>query len=117
MLDLTADIIDIRDIIERFEVVEGSEDDLEEFAELRELLEELRDNGGDEQWRGDWYPVTLIRDSYFEDYARDLADELGLVPVEDTWPASYIDWKAAADALISDYSEVTILGVDYWYQS
>lgn len=79
----TQDIIDVRDIIERFETLEEettSEDaatraivageDLSarryELAQLTALLEELKGNGGDEKWREDWYPLTLIRDNYFQ---------------------------------------------------
>ena len=63
------DLLDIRNIIERFEEIEDSEDADEkaECAKLKAILEDLKGNSGDEQWRGDWYPVTLIRDSYFND--------------------------------------------------
>ena len=39
-----------------------------------------------------------------EDYAYDLAEELGAVPAEHSWPASYIDWEAATRDLFMDYS-------------
>jgi hypothetical protein len=44
---------------------------------LYDLLAELRGNGGDHEWRGDWYPVTLIRDSYFTEYAQSFAEDIG----------------------------------------
>ncbi|MDV6975317.1 antirestriction protein ArdA [Mycobacterium intracellulare] len=132
-IDNTQDIIDVRDIIERVEALEetsngsvvdgsagdeyeGHEDDHEEYAELKALLDELRDNGGDERWRGDWYPVTLIRDSYFKEYAQDFAEEIGAVPSEYTWPTSYIDWDAAVRDLKMDYTSVEYDGVTYWYR-
>jgi hypothetical protein len=31
-----------------------------------------------------------------------------------SWPASYIDWDAAADALRMDYTSVDYAGVTYW---
>src|SRR5437868_2293962 len=101
-----ADIIDVRDIIARVEElreawsdaagvpfedfnlsgddlrVNLSEDEAEELEGLTELLDYLLGYGGDEQWQGDWYPLTLIRDSYFEDYARELAEDIGAVPAE-----------------------------------
>src|SRR5688572_31690522 len=39
----------------------------EELVKLNALLDELRGNGGDEEWRGEWYPITLVRESYFEE--------------------------------------------------
>jgi antirestriction protein len=121
------DTIDVRDIIARVEELEDavSQDDIDalvrsddatELVALRELLGELRGYGGDEQWRGDWYPVTLIRDSYFKRYAMELADELGAVPADAGWPCTCIDWDQAARELQWDYSSVEFDGVTYWYR-
>jgi hypothetical protein len=93
---------------------EGHEDDHEEYATLIALLEDLKGNGGDEQWLGDWYPLTLVRDSYFKEYAMELAEDL--IPAEYTWPASCIDWNQAARELQMDYSTVEFGGVTYWYR-
>lgn len=38
-----------------------------------------------------------------EDFAQELADDLGLVPDEQPWPLSYIDWERAARDLFMDY--------------
>lgn len=127
------DVIDVREVIERVGQLEqlrqagpvdlGDEDNRKDqdelFAELstlESLLDELRGNGGDHDWRGDWYPVTLIRDSYFENYARELADDLGVIDKDAGWPSAYIDWKRAAEALQIDYSTVEYDGVTYWYR-
>jgi antirestriction protein len=59
----------------------------------------------------------LIRDSYFEDYAQELADDLGLLQKGSTWPYTCIDWEQAARELQMDYSMVTFDGVDYWVRS
>lgn len=122
-LDLTADIIDVRDIIARIEELENNEPDSEdakwaqcdEYAKLTDILEELKGSGGDEQWRGDWYPLTLIRDSYFVDYARELCEDIGDIPRN---LASYIeiDWDATARNIRMDYSSIDIDGVTYWYR-
>jgi len=40
-----------------------------------------------------------------EDFAYQLADDLGLVPEGNNWPTSYIDWGAAARDLMMDYGE------------
>ena len=107
------DVFDIRDAIAEFEALEDTEDMRPEIAEL---LDEVKGCGGDEQWRGDWYPVTFIRDSYFVDYAQELAEELDLIPAGAQWPAYCIDWERAARELRVDYSSVEFDGVTYWYR-
>jgi hypothetical protein len=116
------DLIDVRNVIARIEELEEAqaglyieEDEFEELNTLSELMIGMRGYGGDEQWRGDWYPGSLIRDSYFEDYARELADDIGIVTNGQGWPNSYIDWEAAAAALQMDYTPVEYDGVTYWY--
>ena len=50
-LDLTADVIDVRDIIERYEALEDAADglpDAEERCQLAAILDELKGKGGDE---------------------------------------------------------------------
>lgn len=90
------------------------EDESGELVTLRALLDELKGNGGDEQWRGDWYPVTLIRDSYFVDYAQQLAEDIGAVDPQAGWPTYCIDWERAARDLRMDYTSVEFDGVTYW---
>lgn len=132
--DNTHDLIDVRDIIERVEALEetsngsvidgsageeyeGHEEDHEEYATLAALLDELKGNGGDHHWRGDWYPVTLIRDSYFEEYVEDLAADIyGDDLRSGEWPFSCIDWERAARELRMDYTSVEYDGVTYWYR-
>lgn len=93
------------------------EDNAEELAELEELLEELRGaGGGDHQWEGDWYPRELIADYDFEDYARELAEDIGAVKADAGWPNNCIDWKQAARELAMDYSMVTFRGTDYYWR-
>lgn len=131
------DTIDVRDIIARVEELREERDDLqlaldggsqedvnalaewetdnaEELAELESLLDDLNGMGGDEQWEGDWYPVTLIRDSYFQDYAQELAEECCMIDTNAKWPMTCIDWEKAARELQWDYSSVEVNGVTYW---
>lgn len=49
---------------------------------------------------------TMILDEHFEEYAQQLAEDLGLISDELKWPTYHIDWKAAAESLAMDYSEV-----------
>lgn len=133
-LDLTADMIDVRDIIARVEELreerEASELDAKEYggpnddwkeeraelAMLESLLDELQGNGGDEQWEGNWYPVTLIADSYFEDYAWELAEDTGAIDKAATWPNTCIDWEKAAKELAYDYTSIDIGENSYYYR-
>jgi hypothetical protein len=66
----------------------------------------------------DWqYGEALIRDSYFTEYAQELAEDIGAVNCDASWPNQYIDWERAADALKADYTSVDFDGVDYWVRS
>lgn len=117
-----ADIIDVRDIIERVEElrdtdpVEREDEEQQELETLEALLLDLKGNGGDEQWEGDWYPITLIKDSYFTEYAKELAEELTSSEARNNWPFNHIDWRRAASELQVDYSMVEYDGADYWYR-
>lgn len=164
-LDLTADVIDVRDIIARIEELEGARaaladvveeckaandyhnsegerdapealdlkeaikslnewdglDESKELSMLLELMEEIKGYGGDEQWRGDWYPVTLIRETYFTDYIQELIHDCYEMPKEmhsGSWPYRHmtIDYEAAADEAKGDYMTVEIDGVDYFFR-
>lgn len=125
------DIVDVRDVIARVEHLQNlrtpgpvdlgpednaqAQDDLfEELNTLENLLADLCGTGGDEQWRGDWYPVTMIRDTYFKDYAYELADDIGAINSDAGWPNNCIDWDKAARELRMDYTSVEFDGVTYW---
>ena len=150
-----ADIIDIRDLIERFEemdeerhaleeeiraaqeeVNEQEDEDCElarklklckdnleewdadegdEFLSTQTLLGDLESRGGDHQWRGDWYPVSLIRESHFTEAMRELVSDIGDLPKN---IPSYIeiDWEKTAGNLQRDYSSVEYGNVTYYYR-
>lgn len=126
------DIIDIRDVIARIEELRASRDEYnekmaddsawdaiddgepEELAMLEELISDCRGLGGDEQWEGDWYPIMLIRESYFTEYAQELAEDIGAIPSDAQWPCTCIDWEQAARELQMDYSSVEFGGVTYY---
>lgn len=122
----TDDIIDVRDIIARVEELEGDLEDLgsdymqamhaditKDLAPLAKLLEDLKGNGGDEQWRGDWYPVTLIRDSHFEDAMDELLEDCGDLPKN---LPCYLSITVDYTALQQDYASCEYEGVTYWYR-
>lgn len=97
-------------------LVEWKQDNNEELIQLRGLLDELQGNGGDHKWEGDWYPGSLIRDSYFKDYAQELAEDIGAIKSDAGWPYTCIDWEQAARELQQDYSAVEYGGITYWYR-
>ena len=61
--------------------------------------------------------AQLIREDCFEDYARELAEEVGAISGDEQWPLNCIDWERAASELQMDYSSVTFLGYDYLVRS
>jgi hypothetical protein len=110
-------IIDSRDIIARIEELESrkaegetlDDDEAHELEKLAELASEV------EPYAPDWrYGSGLIRDSYFTEYAQELAEDLGAVNRDMSWPYTCIDWDAAADELKQDYTSVDFNGVEYW---
>jgi hypothetical protein len=138
------DLIDSRDVIARINELIEERDDLQQViyddvenpesmeaakAAREALLDWKESDEGleldvllrlqDEAEGGDWeYGETLIRDSYFEQYAQDLAEDIGAVNNDtDKWPFNHIDWEAAADELKQDYTCVDYDGVDYWIRT
>lgn len=103
-------------LIEKHAVYEELCSELEELGDLKLLMGRLKGCGGDYQYASAWYPVTLIRDSYFQDHAREMAEEIGAINKEAAWPAQHIDWEAAADALKMDYTSVDWGDIKYWYR-
>lgn len=131
--DNSADTLDIRDLIERIEELRSErdnhnedeesilwshvyEDEAEELAALESFVEEMKGYGGDHQWEGDWYPVTLIRESYWRDYVQEFAEDIGAIKPDMGWPYNHIDWSAAADELLMDYGQADYDGVTYYYR-
>lgn len=139
---LYEDLIDIRDVIARVEELETARDnftasnrdghqthigadevwaaanpeDSSELTELHAILSELKGYGGDEQWRGDWYPLQLIAKDYFIEYARDLVHDCGYIH-KDTPLWIKIDWEETAQEMLADYSLIDIGKYTYFYHS
>jgi hypothetical protein len=128
----TNDVLDTRDIIARIEelrteresYLEDNAGDEEAYARTEdggeltaceELMAEMAGRGGDEQWEGTWYPVTMIRDSYFEDAMDEMLEDIGaLQPFEDR--PSFINITIDYLALQQDYGSVEVDGVTYWFR-
>ena len=76
-------------------------------------LKDLADQG--ESYASDWqYGATLIRESYFETYARELVEDIGDLPKElPPYIENNIDWEGVADELKADYTSVDFDGETY----
>lgn len=138
------DIIDSRDVIARIEELEDertmfAEDAEHEAVESGESKEDAAiagitayaewdesDNGQElaaleslaaeaEGYAPDWnHGESLIRDSWFQTYAEELADDIGAIDRNAKWPCNHINWKQAAEELQQDYTSVDFDGVTYW---
>lgn len=99
-----------------FDAIED-DDEREERAKLREFFENESQESEPSFPGGEFNEPTLIRDSYFTEYAEELANEIGAIDAEAGWPTRHIDWDAAARELKYDYTSVTLDGVEYWVRS
>lgn len=133
-VDLSADYIDVRDIIARVLELRDERDEYnekmgspdawdgvpdgepEELDMLEAILSELAGHGGDEVFEGYRYPVHLIAESYFQEYAQDLAEDCGMVDTNARWPMNCIDWEQAACELQMDCNSIEIRDTTYWYR-
>lgn len=133
MITNKQDCIDSQDVIERIQqlsvirqpgpVDDGLDDDglddedsdrtndelLAELGSLEKLAKDASD------YVDDWeYGVTMVSETYFTEYAKELAEDIGAVNANASWPLSYIDWEGAADALKADYTGLDFNGVTYY---
>jgi len=87
-----------------------------DIADLEEELQPLHDLKGEALESSEWEDgTTLILDEYFEEYARDLAEDI--YDIKDHWPFNCIDWGFAAHMLTQDYFSVDYGGYTYWIRS
>lgn len=59
---------------------------------------------------------AMIIDHEWEDYARETAEDTGMIDA-DSAMAAYVDWEKWGEALAMDYTSVTFLGRDYYVQA
>lgn len=115
-------IINSSDVIERIEWLkaelesyEGAETiysreykvELETLNTLADQCKKLNDSWED--------GITLIRYSYFKDYAQELMEQdSGFDMFNLAWPFTHIDWDAAVKELKLGYISVDFDGVEYF---
>jgi len=101
------DIIDSRDVIAAIDELESELEDETIDEEDQELLDQLKAFAEEGEGCPDWsYGETLIHEDYFETYARDLAEDIGAINNDASWPNTCIDWKQAAEELQMDYTVI-----------
>ncbi len=114
--DMDGDVIDSRDVVKRLEAyreaLDAAEEGSDEWEELHEEVEalEVLEDAGIPDWK---YGASLIKESYFKEYAEQFAEDIGAINSDSNWPNCHIDWDAAADALRTDYTEVEYRGTTY----
>ena len=93
------------------ELAEWHDENGERLQELRDLFDEL---GHANEWRDN---DPFVDEDSFLAYAEYVAESIGAIDDDTSWPFCHIDWEAAADALKMDYSSVEFEGTTYWYRS
>ena len=106
------DHIDTRDVLKLIEEWEDDPDYADQVASLKKLIELVEDYAEDSAQDG----VFLIQDSCFEEYAQELAEDIGAINKSSQWPNYCIDWEWAARELQIDYSSTEWEGVTYWFR-
>jgi hypothetical protein len=107
------------------EAINDAQDALNEFDQSfdrdeLDLLTEVRSEGENSP---DWsWGETLIKDSYFTEYAEQLANDVCEFPKEfqsGQWPFNHmeIDWESAAQELQSDYFDISAGGETYYIRA
>jgi hypothetical protein len=117
-----------RDALEESETDEGKSESQElldaailDFGtdEQKELkaLEAIKDEIGEARGKINDEGGPFVHENDFEDYARELADEIGAISGRESWPLNCIDWAFAAEELKGDYSSVEWNGTTYLYRA
>ena len=132
MTDKKQGIIDSRDLQETIDAlqseIDGAEITLnEETSQYEdkegvvwdsevETLESLKEFATEfEGYAPDYrYGEAAIRDTYFKEYAQELASDIGAMRDKQAWPLNCIDWEKATRELQMDYSSIDFDGVTYW---
>lgn len=86
-----------------------SDDDGQELKSLKALEDDCTSS----EWSSG---LTLIHEDHFEDYAQELARDIGAINDQMSWPCNCIDWGQAAKELQSDYSVTQFGDQSYYYR-
>ena len=110
-------VLEVRDGVEAVRAWAGDmelENQFDRFEDERDLWNTVVNEG---EGYGDFmHGVTLVHEDHFEDHARDLAEDTGLIDREASWPHTCIDWEQAANELRMDYTEIEIENETFLYR-
>lgn len=121
-----AEQFDAHDLGTVIDAIDGEDDDAEKIdaaitaagqdggIDYLRAVANLESDLGTSLERAAWDEPCMIHEDYFENYAMQLAEDLGLLEESAAWPACHIDWGAAADSLKMDYTEVEFDGNAYF---
>lgn len=109
--DMTGSFEDIRFEEEEIEDWKADwEDELKEIEEINEVEDEV---GSEFE-----YGCTLISEDDFEDYCKELLQDIGVLPDNiPSYIAYNINWEGVADDLKVDYSELDYQGTTYLFRA
>jgi hypothetical protein len=113
MIDEYDNTIYSRDVIDRITELEDTagltDDEIAELKDLSSFAEEA------ESYNSCWNDGTiLISDSYFESYIQEQCEEVYAQIDFSAFPFYLIDWTAAAEEAMDDYSEVILGSTTFW---
>ena len=101
-------LIDLRDIIDNKET---------DPTTYNAWKQGLWDDAGYEIDAVAEHEPTMIPASDFEEYAQELAEEIGAISHDRQWPNYCIDWERAARELKMDYTSVEVNGTTYYFRA
>jgi len=114
------DYLDLRDLADEMDDLKERIDELDTDEKDRlKALTELESDLGYDSLRecADNEPtMIMIPESEWQEYAEQLADDVGMVDA-DSPMRNYIDWEKWAQDLAYDYGLVTFDGADYYVRS
>ena len=107
------EVSDIEDVnFDEHKFVEDNQDEVDEYRTITEFCEEIDSCCPDFE-----YGVAIIHKNYFEDYCRDLVEDIGDLPGNlPDYIRNNINWEGIADDLMVDYSEAEYNGDTYYFR-
>lgn len=113
----TKDFLEVSDVIDELNSNDSLshetfkttwEDELEELEKILELKDEVCSSEWD-------FGITFIHEAHFEEYIIEFIEDCGYISRDfPNWIE--IDWKATADNVSVDYSEVEFMGCNWYYR-
>jgi len=101
------------DITERIDWLDSDDDKDDADQEELEKLIAFRKKVNNNRWEEG---LLFIKNSFFEEYAKEFAEETISINCYTNWPFRWIDWKKASNELQTFYTSIKLDGVTYWYR-